>query len=85
MKAVNHYVVIDRIKEKQKTSSGLILDENKDEELRYFKGKVVSVGNLVEVIKQDDVVWYDRFAGHGIDFEDKFYFVIKSSDIVLVD
>jgi co-chaperonin GroES (HSP10) len=85
MKAVNHYVVIDRIKEKQKTSSGLILDENKDEELRYFKGKVVSVGNLVEVIKQDDVVWYDRFAGHGIDFDDKFYFVIKSSDIVLVD
>ena len=85
MKAVNHYVVIDRIKEKQKTSSGLILDENKDEELRYFKGKVVSVGNLVEVIKQDDVVWYDRFAGHGIDFNDKFYFVIKSSDIVLVD
>ena len=85
MKAVNHYVVIDRIKEKQKTSSGLILDENKDEELRYFKGKVVSVGNLVEVIKQDDIVWYDRFAGHGIDFDDKFYFVIKSSDIVLVD
>ena len=85
MKAVNHYVVIDRIKENQKTSSGLILDENKDEELRYFKGRVVSVGNLVEVIKQDDIVWYDRFAGHGIDFDDKFYFVIKSSDIVLVD
>ena len=85
MKAVNHYVVVDRIKEKQKTSSGLILDENKDEELRYFKGKVVSVGNLVEAISQDDIVWYDRFAGHGIEFDGKFYFVIKASDIVLVD
>ena len=85
MKAVNHYVVVDRIKEKQKETSGLILDENKDEQLRYFKGKVISSGNLVEVIKEGDVVWYDRHAGHGIEFEEKFYFVIKASDIVLVD
>ena len=85
MKAVNHYVVVDRIKEKQKETSGLILDENKDEQLRYFKGKVISVGNLVEVIKEGDIVWYDRHAGHGIEFEEKFYFVIKASDIVLVD
>ncbi len=85
MKAVNHYVVVDRIKENKKTKSGLILDETKDEEIRYFKGKIISAGNLVEVIKENDIVWYDRHAGHGIEFEDKFYFVIKSSDIVLVD
>tara|TARA_R110001592_G_scaffold142790_1_gene365117 strand:- start:253 stop:510 length:258 start_codon:yes stop_codon:yes gene_type:complete len=85
MKAVNHYVVVDRIKENKKTKSGLILDEAKDEEIRYFKGKIISAGNLVEVIKENDIVWYDRHAGHGIEFEDKFYFVIKSSDIVLVD
>ena len=85
MKAVNHYVVVDRIKENKKTKSGLILDEAKDEEIRYFKGKIISAGNLVEVIKENDIVWYDRHAGHGIEFEDKFYFVIKASDIVLVD
>tara|TARA_R100000231_G_scaffold59126_1_gene48613 strand:- start:219 stop:476 length:258 start_codon:yes stop_codon:yes gene_type:complete len=85
MKAVNHYVVVDRIKEKQKETSGLILDENKDEQIRYFKGKVISAGNLVEAIKKDDIVWYDRHAGYGIQFEEKFYFVIKASDIVLVD
>ena len=49
------------------------------------RGKVISAGNLVEVIKEDDTVWYDRHAGHGIEFKDKFYFVIKASDIVLVD
>ena len=85
MKAVNHYVVVDRIKEKQKETSGLILDENKDEQIRYFKGKVISAGNLVEAIKKDDIVWYDRHAGYGIQFEEKFYFVIKAGDIVLVD
>ena len=85
MKAVNHYVVVDRIKEKHKKVGGLILDENKDEEVRYFKGKAISVGNLVEGIGVDDVVWYDKFAGHGIEYDGKFYFVIKASDIVLVD
>ena len=84
MKAHNHYVIIDNIKETKKTS-GLILTESHNEDVRYFKGKVISVGNLVEVIKEDDVVYYDRHAGHGIEFNEKFYFVIRASDIVLVD
>jgi len=85
MKAVNHYVIVDKIKESEKKSSGLILTENTNEDVRYFKGKVISTGSLVEVIKENDIVWYDRHAGHGIEFEEKFYFVIKASDIVLVD
>jgi len=85
MKAVNHYVVVDKIKEAEKKVGGLLMTEDTAKDVRYFKGKVISAGNLVEVIKEDDTVWYDRHAGHGIEFEDKFYFVIKASDIVLVD
>jgi co-chaperonin GroES (HSP10) len=84
MNAHNHYVIIDKVKETKK-ASGLILTENLNEDVRYLKGKVISVGNLVEVIKEDDLVYYDKHAGHGIEFNDKFYFVIKASDIVLVD
>jgi co-chaperonin GroES (HSP10) len=85
MKAVNYYVVIDKIKEAEKKVGGLILTEENKEDVRYFRGKVVSAGNLVEAISEGDTVWYDRFAGHGIEYNDKFYFVIKASDIVLVD
>jgi len=85
MKAVNHYVVIDKIKEAEKKVGGLIITEDNNTEVRYFKGKVVSAGNLVEGIETNDIVWYDRHAGHGIEYDDKFYFVIKASDIVLVD
>tara|TARA_R100000458_G_scaffold5223_1_gene4254 strand:- start:67 stop:324 length:258 start_codon:yes stop_codon:yes gene_type:complete len=85
MKAVNYYVVVDKIKETEKKVGGLIMTEDNNDDVRYFKGKVISIGNLVEAIKEEDVVWYDRHAGHGIEFGDKFYFVIKSSDIVLVD
>jgi co-chaperonin GroES (HSP10) len=85
MKAVNHYVVIDKIKETEKKVGGLIITEDNNTEVRYFKGKVVSAGNLVEGIETNDIVWYDRHAGHGIEYDDKFCFVIKASDIVLVD
>jgi len=84
MKAVNHYVVVNKIKETKK-STGLIITEENNDDVRYSKGEVISFGNLVEFVKEGDVVWYDRHAGHGIEFEEKFYFVIKSSDIVLVD
>ena len=84
MKAVNHYVVINKIKETKK-STGLIITEENNNDVRYSKGEVISFGNLVEFVKEGDVVWYDRHAGHGIEFDEKFYFVIKASDIVLVD
>ena len=85
MKAVNNFVVIDKIKQEEKKTSGLIMTENTNDDVRYLKGKVISVGGLVEGISEQDTVWYDKHAGHGIEFKDKFYFVIKASDIVLVD
>ena len=86
MKAVNQYVVGEKIKStEERKVGGLIIREEDDQENRYFKGTVISVGNLVEGIKDKDIVWYDRHAGHGIEFKDKFYFVIKAGDIVLVD
>ena len=84
MKAVNHYVVVNKIKETKK-STGLIITEENNDDVRYSKGEVISFGSLVEFVKEGDVVWYDRHAGHGIEFGEKFYFVIKASDIVLVD
>lgn len=85
MKAINHYVVVDKIKTEQKKIAGLIMTEDLDEDNRYIKANVISVGNLVEGIKDNDTVYYDKHAGHGVQFEDKLYFVIKASDIVLVD
>ena len=84
MKAVNHYLVIDMIKEEPKVG-GLILTDETNEDNRYLKAKVVSVGNLVEGINEGDTVYYDKHAGHGIQHKDKFYGVIKQMDVVLID
>ena len=85
MKAVNNFVIIDKIKQEEKNTSGLIMTEDTNKDVRYLKGKVISVGGLVEGISEQDTVWYDKHAGHVIEFIDKFYFVIKESYIVLVD
>ena len=85
MKAVNYYIIIDQIKDEPKKVGGLILTESVDDDNRYLKAKVISAGNLVEAVAQGDTVYYDKHAGHGIQWQDKLYFVIRSSDIVLVD
>ncbi len=85
MKAINYYVVVDKIKDEPKKIAGLIMTEELDEDDRYIKAKVISVGNLVEGVVDGDTIHYDKHAGHGIQYNDKLYFVIKVSDIVLVD
>jgi co-chaperonin GroES (HSP10) len=85
MKAVNHYLVIERIKDEPTKIGGLILTDETDEDNRYLKAKVISIGNIVEGIKENDIIHYDKHAGHGIQYKDKFYYVIKQIDVVLID
>ena len=56
MKAVNHYLIIEPIKEALKKVGGLILTDETNEDNRYLKAKVISIGNLVEGIKEDDII-----------------------------
>ena len=85
MKAVNYYIIIELVKEAPKKVAGLIITDDINEDNRYKKAKVISVGNLVEGINKGDVVYYDKHAGHGIQHKNKFYGVIKQQDVVLID
>tara|TARA_R100000808_G_C2077773_1_gene102782 strand:+ start:289 stop:546 length:258 start_codon:yes stop_codon:yes gene_type:complete len=85
MKAVNYYLIVEKLKEEPKKVGGLILTEEVDDDNRYLKAKVISVGNTVEGIQEEDIVYYDKHAGHGIQHKDKFYQVIKQVDVVLID
>ena len=85
MKAVNNYIIVEKIKTEQKKIAGLIVTEDIDDDNRYIKAKAISVGNLVEGIKQDDIVYYDKHAGHGVQYKNILYYVIRSVDVVLID
>ena len=85
MKAINNYIIVEKIKQGPKKIGGLILTEDIDEDNRYIKATVISTGNLVEGVKNNDVVYYDKHAGHGVQYKEILYQVIRSGDVVLID
>ena len=85
MKAINDYVIVDKVKEGPKKVGGLLLTDDTDKDNRYKKAKIVSVGNMVEIVTKGDVVFYDKHAGHDIGYNDELYRVIRMRDIVLVE
>jgi len=85
MKAINDYVIVDKIKEGPKKVGGLILTDEVDETNRYKKANIVSVGNMVEIVTRGDVIYYDAFAGHDISYNNEMYRVIRAKDIVIVE
>ena len=85
MKAIGKNIVITPIKENGvKTSGGLLLAEVNREDIRYRMGKVVTVGDAVAAIKKEDMIYYDRHAGFGIELKKQQYKIIKENDVVII-
>jgi co-chaperonin GroES (HSP10) len=85
MRAVNNFLVVEKEVVGPKQVGGLILTENLDSDNRYIRATVISVGNLVEGLKEGDIVYYDKHNGNGVDWKGKIYQVIQSRDVVLVE
>ncbi len=85
MKAVGRNLIIQKKKEgTTKTKGGLLLAENQREDIRYIEAKVISVGEDVSGLKNNDTIFYDRHAGHKIEFNKQNYHIIKAQDVVVV-
>jgi co-chaperonin GroES (HSP10) len=84
MRAVNFYVIIKKLKQENVNIGGLELTDKLSEK-RYLRGEVHSFGDQANFVKEGDVVYYDRHAGHEITFDSNVYQVIKTSDIVIVE
>ncbi len=85
MKAIGRNLVI--LKKKQgatETKGGLLIAEKQREDIRYAEARVVSAGNEVVGVNEGDIIYYDRHAGHQIEFESKMYHVIRMQDVVVV-
>lgn len=85
MQAINYYLIVEKIKEAPKKVGGLELTEKQNKDVRYLKARVVSTGDKVNGVKDGDFIRYDKHAGHGIEWNDKLYFVISAGDIVIVE
>jgi len=84
MKAINKYIIIEKITEEMKTESGLLLSGEDANEFRYNKGVVVNPGTNVDTVSEGDVIYYDKSSGHTMVIEDKKYTIILERDVVVV-
>jgi len=85
MRAIGGYLVIRDIKEKPtKTKGGLLLTDKIKEDIRYRQGLVKSVGELVQGVKNNDKIYYDKNAGFKIEIDEEIFLVIKQQDVVIV-
>jgi co-chaperonin GroES (HSP10) len=84
MKAVGNYLLIKQTKQgTTKTDGGLLLSENDRTDLRYVEAEVYNPGEH-DMLKKGDKIFYDRVAGHKIEYNGEEYHVIKIQDIVVV-
>ncbi|MCP4991776.1 MAG: co-chaperone GroES [Colwellia sp.] len=85
MKAIGRNLIIKKEKVgTAKTKGGLLLAEKQRDDIRYILADVISVGDEATGIKTNDKIYYDKHAGHGIEFEKEKYQVIKIQDVVVV-
>ena len=53
-------------------------------DFRYKKGSVIKPGSDVTVIKADDVIYYDKNAGHSMLLDNESMTIIQERDVVVV-
>jgi len=73
-KAVGKFLLIDPVKEEMKNSLGMKLSANDDFQIRYRKAKTLSVGSLVDSIKEGDTVYFDKSGQHEVIVDGRSHF-----------
>jgi len=81
---INKYILVTTIDEQIKTESGLLLTGSDADKFRYKKGLVVKPGTNVDVIKENDLIYYDKGAGYTMLIDNVPYTIIREADVVVV-
>lgn len=84
MQPIGKYIVVSNIDEEIKTDSGIILSGDDANQFRYKKGKVIKPGTDVSVIKEGDVIYYDKGQSFTMIINDGQYTIIREVDVVVV-
>jgi co-chaperonin GroES (HSP10) len=84
MQTIGKYIALRKVEEQVKTASGLLLSGKDIGDMRYAKGRAEKVGTDVEVIKDGDVLYYDKSRSYTMIIEDEPFVIISERDVVVV-
>ena len=80
MQPIGKYIAVKPIDEEIKTKSGLLLSAQDADDFRYKKGKVSDV----TVIQENDLIYYDKSAGHSMLVNNESMTIIEERNVVIV-
>ncbi|WP_138420875.1 co-chaperone GroES [Aquibacillus sediminis] len=91
LKPLGDRVIIELVKQEEKTASGIVLPDSAQEKPQ--EGKVVSVGSgrvtdngerVAPEVAEGNIVIYSKFAGTEVKYEGNEYLILRESDILAV-
>jgi chaperonin GroES len=82
LRPIKNKVIVELIDKEKVTSSGIVLPSADPVEAN--KGKVVSLGPDVEIVKEGDMVLPNWNAARQIKYNEFEYYVVSEDDIVLI-
>lgn len=92
IKPLYNYILIEPVKEEEKTKIGILLPETAEKE-KPEQGKVIAVGSgkkdktgkfIPLEVKEGDIVLFTKYSPNEIKVEDKEYLIIKEEDILAI-
>lgn len=91
LKPLSNRVILEVTKEEEKTTSGFVLPDSAKEKPQTAKvvavgeGRLLDNGQRAEVsVKVGDTVFFEKYAGSEVKFEDNEYLVVKDTDIIAI-
>ena len=84
MKPIGKNIIIKTLEEELITSSGIMLSAEDANQMRYKKGIVIKSGTDVAVIKENDLIYFDKRAGYTLIIKDEPMTIIQEKDVVVV-
>jgi len=85
MRAIGNNLIVNMTKiGVSETKGGLFLAEKQREDIRYNEGTVLSVGDNVVGIKENDVIYFDKNNTYQIEIKKEVYQVVSIAHVVVV-
>lgn len=73
-------VLAELVEDEKKTESGIIIPDTAKEKPQ--KGKVVAVGEDVELVQEGDEILFAKYSGNELKFDNKDYIILKEDEIL---
>lgn len=82
LRPIKNNVAVELIEKEKVTSSGIVLSSADPAEAN--RGKVVSLGPNVELVKEGDLVLPNWNQARKIKYDNKDYYIVSENEIVLI-